>query len=164
MIRRLAIADRGMLLDFFEQHWGGPMMVTRGQITHADQVEGFVWEQAGEWLGLITFVMRADDHGDGGCASCEVTSLDSMAERRGIGSALLDAVIAEARLRSAARLWLITTNDNLHALRFYQRRGWRLVALYPEAVSAARQIKPGIPLIGFDQIPIRDELELAFDL
>jgi ribosomal protein S18 acetylase RimI-like enzyme len=158
MIRRLDLADRAALLDFFEQYWGGPLMVTRGQITRADQVEGFVWEEAGQWLGLITFVLH--DHGK----QCEVTSLDSLSERRGIGSALLDAVIAEARRRGAARLWLITTNDNLHALRFYQRRGLHLVALYPDAVAAARQIKPGIPLIGFDQIPIRDELELAIDL
>ncbi len=57
-------------------------------------------------------------------------------------------------------VWLITTDANLHALRFYQRRGLVLAALHRNAVEAARRIKPEIPLIGNDGIPIRDELEL----
>jgi hypothetical protein len=57
-------------------------------------------------------------------------------------------------------LWLVTTNDNTHALRFYHRLGFRLAALHPGAVEAARRLKPEIPLLGLDEIPIRDELEL----
>jgi RimJ/RimL family protein N-acetyltransferase len=62
------------------------------------------------------------------------------------------------------RVWLITTNDNTAALRFYQRLGFDLVALHRDAVDAARSIKPSIPLVGNDGIPIRHELELELRL
>ena len=70
------------------------------------------------------------------------------------------AVTQVAREAGCKRLWLITTNDNLHALRFYQKRGFRLVAVHRSAVDAARQLKPRISLIGNDQIPLPDEIEL----
>ena len=61
----------------------------------------------------------------------------------------------------ADRLWLITTNDNTDALRFYLRRGFVLVAVHRDAVTYARQsIKPELPLVGYHQIPLRDEIEL----
>jgi ribosomal protein S18 acetylase RimI-like enzyme len=92
--------------------------------------------------------------------SCEVISIDALEEGRGIGSALLLAVVYAAGSAGCRRVWLITTNDNVNALRFYQKRGFRLVALYPDAVTASRRIKPEIPLVGNDGIPLRDELEL----
>jgi len=55
---------------------------------------------------------------------------------------------------------VITSNDNLSALGFYQRRGFRLVAVYQNAIDAAREIKPNIPQIGMENIPIHDEIEL----
>ena len=61
-------------------------------------------------------------------------------------------------------MWLITTNDNLNALRFYQGRGFRLVAVHPGAVEASRRLKPQIPELGSFGIPIRDELELELSL
>lgn len=85
-------------------------------------------------------------------------------ERRGVGSALLEGIARLAREYQCQRLWLITTNDNVHALRFYQRRGLRLVALRPDSVAQARDLKPEIPAIGLEGIPIRDELELELAL
>jgi len=57
-----------------------------------------------------------------------------------------------------------TTNDNLNALRFYQKRGFVLAAVYPEAIERARKIKPTISLIGYEGIPLRDEIELEMPL
>ena len=88
----------------------------------------------------------------------ELARLDLPALRR---IALLDAVLDRASVAGAHRVWLVTTNDNVDALRFYQRRGMRLVRLWPDAVTQARKLlKPEIPLIGAEGIPIRDELEL----
>jgi hypothetical protein len=53
-----------------------------------------------------------------------------------------------------------TTNDNLNALRFYQKRGFVLVSVHRNAVIKSRQLKPEIPLTGNDGIPLRDEIEL----
>jgi len=80
-----------------------------------------------------------------------------------VGAALLDAVIERAREEGCCRVWLVTTNDNTHAMHFYQRHGMRLVAVYPGAVDAARgTLKREIPEIGQNGIPIRDEIEFEF--
>lgn len=91
--------------------------------------------------------------------------IETFERGHGTGTALLEAVAEEARAGAAKRLWLVTTNDNLDALRFYQRRGLRLVRLRPGAVTEPRrQLEPEIPLAGNHGIPIRDELELEMDL
>jgi hypothetical protein len=55
---------------------------------------------------------------------------------------------------------LITTNDNLNALEFYQKRGYRIIEVISDAVNKARKVKPSIPLIGYKGIPLQDELRL----
>ena len=94
----------------------------------------------------------------------EILSLDSLSERRGIGTALLDEAVLAARKADCLRVMLVTTNDNLYALRFYQKRGFDMVRLIRNAVDAARNIKPEIPLTGMDGIPIRHEIELELRL
>jgi ribosomal protein S18 acetylase RimI-like enzyme len=96
--------------------------------------------------------------------ACEIVTLDSQREGWGIGTALIEAVKAAARQSGCGRLWLVTTNDNTHALRFYQKRGFILAALHRDAVAASRAIKPEIPFFGVDGIPIRDEIELEMSL
>jgi ribosomal protein S18 acetylase RimI-like enzyme len=87
-------------------------------------------------------------------------TLSSRTENRGIGAALLEECFRTARDAGCTRLFLTTTNDNLRALGFYQRRGWRIVAVYPGAMDAARLITPTIPRTAPNGIPIRDEIEL----
>lgn len=127
-------------------------MIVRGRVYRPEQLEGFVIEDGDEWVGLITFASEGDE--------CEVTSLDSLREGRGLGSMLIDKAIEEARLRGCRRLFLITTNDNLHALGFYQKRGFEIVAIYRGAVNESRKRKPSIPQVGMNGIPLRDEIEL----
>ena len=111
----------------------------------------------GERIGLLTYHVDAE--------GLEVVTLDSLREGLGVGHALLDAAEAEARRRGCRRFWLVTTNDNLRALGFYQRRGMRLVALRPGAMDEARlTVKPQLAEIGNDGIPLRDELELELAL
>ena len=73
-------------------------------------------------------------------------------------------VVDIVTINAFAGLRVTTTNDNTRALRFYQRAGFRLTALHPDAVDEARKIKPGIPGTGEDGIPIRDEIELTMEL
>ena len=131
-------------------------MITRGNTYYPEQLEGFVIEEEAQWVGLITFFIKDSE--------CEVTSLDSLRERQGIGSKLIETAIGEARKKNCKRLFLITTNDNMNALRFYQKCGFELVALYRGAVNETRKVKPSIPLTGFDDIPLRDEIELEIIL
>jgi GNAT superfamily N-acetyltransferase len=155
-LRRLTQDDLPRLRQFWTEHWGGEEMISRGRVYRPEQLEGFVAEDGNEWIGLLTFFIEAGE--------CEVTSLDSLRAGQGIGSMLIDKAIAEARARNCRRLFLITTNDNLNALGFYQKRGFELVTIHRGAVNESRRIKPGIPLIGMNGIPLRDEIELEMRL
>ena len=155
-VRRLTPTDLPRLRQFWIEHWGGEEMIARGTVYHPEQLDGFVVEDENEWVGLITFFIRDDE--------CEVTSLDSLLQGKGIGTLLIDKAIEEARAGNCKRLFLITTNDNLHALSFYQKRGFEIVTVYRGAVNESRKIKPSIPWIGMDGIPLRDEIELEIKL
>jgi GNAT superfamily N-acetyltransferase len=110
--------------------------------------------QDGERLaGVLTYVL--------GDRECEILTLHTAAQWRGVGTALIEAAERIARDAGCARLWVLTTNDNVDALRFYQRRGFRLVALNAGAVDRSRtRLKPEIPELGAYGIAIRDELVL----
>jgi ribosomal protein S18 acetylase RimI-like enzyme len=155
-LRRLSRGDLPRLRQFWMEHWGGEEMIARGHIYRPEQLEGFVIEEEQEWIGLLTFLVK-----DG---ECEVTSLNSLRQGQGLGSKLIDQVVEEARTQGCMRLFLITTNDNLNALGFYQRRGFEIAAVYRGAVNESRKLKPGIPLVGYNNIPLRDEIELEMSL
>ena len=160
-IRRLTKDDLSQLRQFWIDFWGGEQMFMHGQIVRYDQavsprracgpngVEGFIY---GDWTGLLTYILRGDE--------CEITSLNSLQEGRGIGAALIDQAIHAAKEQKCRRVCLITTNDNLRALGFYQKRGFELVAVHRGAVNESRKLKPSIPWIGENNIPLRDEIEL----
>ncbi|PLR95224.1 GNAT family N-acetyltransferase [Bacillus sp. T33-2] len=147
------VISKDLIRNFFIQHWGSPEMIISTGIYSCDELPGYaVIDDAGKIAGLITYFFRPGE--------CEIISLDSIEEGKGIGSSLLQAVENYAREKQAGRIILITTNDNLNALRFYQKRGYRLAEIKRNAVSVARRLKPEIPMTGNDGIPIRDEIVL----
>jgi GNAT superfamily N-acetyltransferase len=147
--------ERGWIREFLEAAWGTPV-VSRGVAHDAPELPALVADAGGEIVGLATFHFADGD--------CELVTLDAVREGQGVGSALLAAVGEEAGRRGCGRMWLITSNDNVNAIRFYQRRGMRLVAVHRDAIDEARRIKPTIPLIGEHGIPIHDELEFELVL
>ena len=155
-IRAIADGDRSWVAGVLAEQWGSPQIVTRGRVHEAAALPGFIAVIDAVPCGVITY--RIED------GECEVVSLNSLAEGRGAGTALLAAVREAARLAGCRRVWLVTTNDNLAAVRFYQKRGFRLAALYPGAIDCSRRLKPSIPETGIDGIPIRDEIELELPL
>lgn len=155
-VRELADADRRAAIARWKERWGWTRVVSRGQIWDAAELPGFVAEEAGEIVGLLSY--RPDGEG------CEVVTLDSFVEDQGIGSALLEAAAARARELGHSHLWLITTNDNIRAIRFYQKRGWDMAALHHHALEASRKLKPEIPLLGDEDIPLAHEIEFRLAL
>jgi len=139
-IRRLTSDDLPRLRQFWKENWGDEFVMAHGVIYHPDALEGFVACDGDEWLGEITYTFSSDE--------CEIVSLDSLREGQGVGKELIDRVVVEARQQNCKRVFLITTNDNLHALGFYQKRGFELAAVHRGAVNESRKVKPGIPLIG----------------
>ena len=138
---------------FIRERWGDEIVVGHGVVYRPHLLAGFLATDAREPVGLLTYTIDGD--------SCEIVTIDAMVERRGVGSLLTAAVEDAARDAGCTRLWLITTNDNVDALRFYQRRGFRLTQLHPDAVDRSRAtLKPGIPETGEHGIAIHDEIEL----
>lgn len=139
--------------QFFKEHWGTTEMVISSGIYDCSKLEGFAYmDTKKKILGLVTYILRGEE--------CEIISLDSIVEGKGIGSSLVQAVEQQAFATNCTRITLITTNDNLHALKFYQKRGHFLVEILQNAVAQARLYKPEIPLVSNDGIPIRDEIRL----
>ena len=148
-LRPLASEDLPRLLRFWTEHWGGEEMIVHGDVFRPEHVRGYVVEG---WAGVVTYLIVGDE--------CEIISLDSLQPRHGIGTALINRVVDEARRQACRRVFLSTSNDNLHALGFYQRRGFELVGIRRGAIDESRKTKPGIPLIGQNRIRLRDEVEL----
>jgi ribosomal protein S18 acetylase RimI-like enzyme len=151
-IREIRDADRPAVRALLFRNWGPPGVVTRGRLHPAHAYPGFVAVVEGRIVGLLTYEIRG--------RRCEVITLDAFRKGRGIGTRLLAAAERRARASGCSEVWLITTNDNLRALRFYQRRGVRIRRVHENALEASRRIKPSIPRVGLHGIMLRDEIEL----
>jgi ribosomal protein S18 acetylase RimI-like enzyme len=143
--------DHSWASELLDREFGGPQQARRGELLDALDLPGLVAEDGGRRAGLLCYRLDGEE--------CELFLLLAVEPGNGAGTALLDALATRAVGRR--RIWVVTTNDNLRALRFYQRRGFRLRALRPGAVDDARRwLKPAIPHAGDHGIPRRDELEL----
>ncbi len=155
-IRASEPGDRPQLEEFLKR-WHSLRLARLGTLEHPLDHAVLVAERDGRLVGALTYLVRDAD--------CEVLTLHAHDRGKGVGSALIAEVKQIAWRAGCTRLWLITTNDNLDALRFYQRRGFRLAALHQGAVDDSRtRLKPEIPAVGDYNIPIRDELELEHEI
>lgn len=151
-VRPKSLNDRHWIEAVLAERWGGPTIVVRGGAVDARLLPALV---AGDREGLATYHVAR---------RAELVTLDALTPGRGTGTALVSALADRLRARGVGVLRVTTTNDNLDALRFYQRRGFRLVRVRPGAVAGARRLKPSIPEVGAYGIPIRDEIDLVLDL
>jgi ribosomal protein S18 acetylase RimI-like enzyme len=156
LVKTIQKSDSNWVASFVKSHWGSEIIVAKDRIIRPAELDGFAVLKGKDPVGLLTYRIEGLD--------CEIVTIDSTAKGVGIGTALIDAVKKIAKAKGCKRLWLITTNDNLNALGFYQKRGFRLVALYPNALEASRKLKPEISLKAANGIPIKDELELELEL
>ena len=151
-VRARAKSDEAAVAEFLRPRHS-EVVARLGRLERPLDHPALVAEADGALAGVLTYVIAA--------SACEILTLHAAERGRGVGTALLDAVESLARERGCRRLWVLTTNDNVDALRFYQRRGFTLSELYAGATAAARDtLKPEIPHIGNHGIPIRDEIIL----
>lgn len=156
-IRRTGPEDSTWIRRVLRQYWASEQILTRGRIVEPLKLPGFAAVRDNDDpIGLITYEIIGDQ--------CEITTHNSMAGSGGIGSCLLAAVRNEARDKGCKRLWLVTTNDNVDAIRFYQRRDFDMCALHKHAITEARSMKSEIPDVGLHGIPIRHEIEMEYVL
>ena len=155
-IENLTESARESVCNQIAESWGAVFIVTRGILHDTRLLEGFVAMENGTVAGYALYKLS-----DG---ECELVVLESLSSAPGIGSALINTVLVVARDAKSRRLWLITTNDNTHAIRFYQKRGFELRAVHINAMDEARLLKPQIPQTGEDGIPIKHEFEFEIML
>jgi len=151
-IRLLTLADCDWVRRAMVAAWGGEMVVAHNEVFHPADLPGFAAFADDEPIGLLTYNITGNE--------CEIVTLDSWSEGQGVGTALILAAQQTAGRAVCERLFLVTTNNNTHALRFYQKRGFVISALRLNAIAENRKLKPQIPLLDKDGLPIRDEIEL----
>lgn len=144
--------NKQVLIDLFIDNWGDDEMVISTGTYQLSDLPGFVAYDEAEIIGVITYIIRNDQ--------IEIISLDSFREKVGIGSQLLKKLEEISDEMDITNISVITTNDNLNALKFYQKRGYNITKVIPNAVEKARKQKPSIPLFAENGIPIRDEIVL----
>jgi ribosomal protein S18 acetylase RimI-like enzyme len=152
-IRAIHARDRPMLSWLVTELWGSEVVAVHGTLFRPAELAGFIAERGDRLVGLLTYDVAAD--------ILEIVTLNAIERRVGIGTMLIDAAVGQARRYGWREVRLTTTNDNVDALRFYQRRGFRLAELRPGAVDRSRRDKPEIPLRGEYGIPLHDEIDLT---
>ena len=155
-VREIGPVDRAWVGAFLREQFGSTRVASRGVVHQADELPGFIACCNGEPAGLLTY------HVAGG--GLEVVTIHAARSGLGLGTALLNEARARARALGCSRLWLITTNDNRPAARFYERWGMCRCAVHRDAVTRSRVLKPEIPRLGIDGVPIRDEIEYELRL
>ena len=153
VIRRIVDNDRDQVRDFLRENWGSSLLINSKAEHEGSELPGFILYADGFIVGLLTYHINGED--------CELVSLNSSLTGRGVGSMLLRSLEDEANEHGCKRIWAITTNDNTQALRFYQKRGYEMEAIYFDSLAQLRERKPSIPAFGQDGIALRSEVEMV---
>jgi ribosomal protein S18 acetylase RimI-like enzyme len=136
--------------------WGSDIIVTRGEIYKGEDLDGILAYKNSEIIGLGLYHIKNEE--------CEIVLLETFEQNIGIGTQIIEKTKEIAKNRNCKRVWLITTNDNIDAIKFYQRRGFNISNFYKNAIDKSRKLKPTIPLKGNHEIPIRDEIEFEIKI
>ena len=151
-IRPRFVEDGDWITEILLENWASNIVVTRGISYEADHLPGFIAEIKSRRVGLLTYNIENNE--------LEIITLNAIEEGKGVGTTLLESVENLAKEKNCRRIWLVTTNDNVDALRFYQKRGYEIKSIHRYAIEESRKIKPQLPFVGKHGIPIRDEIEM----
>jgi GNAT superfamily N-acetyltransferase len=141
--------------DWREFSGGPPVVALLGEYEASD-VTGALALREGETSGLVTWYI------DG--ATAEIVSVHAEPQASGGGSVLMDAAEEAIRRAGVRRVVLATTSDNMKALRFYVKRGYRLTRVHLDALDRVRRFKPNVSAVGYDGLPLQDMWELEKQL
>ena len=155
-IEEITEKNRQKINDILIHEWESTDIIIRGKIIDGTKLDGFIAEKDNEIIGLITYLIDNNE--------CEIVSLNSFEENKGIATKLINIVKELAIKKNCTRLKLITTNDNIRGIEFYQKRGFVIANIYINAIENSRKLKPEIPLFADNGLPIRDEIEFEIKL
>jgi hypothetical protein len=150
------MTDRAPLEDLLRLRWSDGSIFVRGRLLYPSDVEAFGAYFDDRLQGVVTW--RVED------GTLYMLTMNNVTDTRGVSTALLERMIVMGREQGFAFMRALITNDNWPAFRYYQKRGFRIVAVHPGVVDMMRQMKPSIPEKGLEGIPMRDEIELEIVL
>ena len=150
-VTELSDDDRIWVKERTELLFGGDFVVSRNEVHDPHKLPGFIATVDGERVGLATYSIYGGE--------CELVTIDSLCQFMGVGTLLLEKVIEAALQAGCRKIWTITTNDNLDAQRFFQRRGFLLTNVRIGGMTKIRLLKPNVPKVGYYDLPVRDEFE-----
>ncbi|WP_138494450.1 GNAT family N-acetyltransferase [Paenibacillus pinistramenti] len=152
MVQPLSELPKEQVTAFFKQKWGSSLMASKGRVHHLEQLPGLAVVSEEQITGLLTYQIAGGE--------CEIVTVNSTVRGQGTAALMLDELQHIAAAKGCTRMWCIVTNDNIHAIRFFQKNGMTLCSFYRNALEDNRRLKPQIPMTGQDGIPIEHELEL----
>lgn len=143
--------------DFFIEHWGGEFIVSGDETLYGNELPFFIaTDDNGETAGLLTYHLKNNE--------CEIVTIDSLIKGQGIGTMLIEKMIDKAKSEKYLKLWLMTTNDNISAMEFYENRGFNLTEVHKAAIEKSRELKQSIPEFGENGIRIEDEMIFEYPI
>src|SRR5215831_7846323 len=150
LVREATDEDRTVVRDLFSRDFGRTRIVAFGELMDLDQMPALVAVMHAEPAGALAYRLLGD------ALHIVALATDPMWQRSGVGGHLIAEAELLARRLQLKRLVVATTNDNLPALYFYQRRGYVLIHLEPNSIIHHTQQQ----VSGFAGIPVRDEVRL----
>jgi len=150
LVREATDADRVAARELFARDFGRTKIVAYGAVMDIDQMPALVAVRYADPSGALAYRL----HGD--ALHIVALATDPMWQRSGVGGHLVAEAELIARRLNLRRLVVSTTNDNLPALYFYQRRGYRMTDFVPSSII----MHTGQEVAGFAGIPVRDEVRL----
>lgn len=153
-LRSSTSQDNKWLEELMNREWGGLPLVIREKKYYPTSLDGIIAENEHGIAGFLFYEVRDQD--------CEIIVFEVFDKFKRIGTQILNKLKEIATNKKCRRLYLMTTNDNLDALRFYQKRGFHICDIHLDSVKHSRKIKPTIGMTGDHGIPVRDEIDLEF--
>lgn len=151
------VEDKSELLAVMLAAWGSHKMMIDLHTYDVAEIDALgLYTPEGKTAALASWTLRGE--------TAYLCALHSLRPGEGVAIRMLDAVKDAAKAAGATKLKAMLTNDNMPGLTFYQRRGFRLSGLYPEAIDHYRSVIPTIIKTGYRDIPIHDALELEIGL
>ena len=148
--------DEKELTELITRSWSSDKILSRGKLYRVNDLDGIITYDNGKIIGMGLYYIK-DKH-------CEIVLLETYKRNEGIGTKIIEKIKEAATAMRCSKIWLVTSNDNIDAIKFYQKRGFYISNFYQNAIEESRKLKPEIPLLGEYGIPIKDEIEFEIKM
>ncbi len=156
IIKKIKDKDKNQIVDIITKEWGSIFVISKGVKYNVSNLPGYLALLDNKIVGIITFFITKNNY--------EIITLNSFKKNKGIGTILIDKIKKNAKKNNINKINLITTNDNINAITFYQKQGFDIKSINLNSIIESRKLKPEIPETGNFGIPIKHEIVFELDI